>query len=93
MALLKRQSNKLHMFSQFNLSKRLGSDVIMSKIDIIAAILFLIIGIWQIGITFVYFKNLKKNANKNTSPFTLLAMWSSLVIGVTLAILGISAFL
>jgi len=65
----------------------------MSKIDIIAAILFLIIGIWQIFITFVYFKDLKKNANKSTSPFAPLAMWSSLVIGVILTVLGISAFL
>jgi len=65
----------------------------MSKIDIIAAILFLVIGIWQIFITTVYFKSLKKNANKSTSQFAPLAMWSSLVIGVTLTVLGFSAFL
>jgi len=64
----------------------------MSKINIIAAILFLIIGVWQIYITIVYFKNLKKNANKNTSSFVLAAMWSSLVVGVILTVLGISAF-
>ncbi|WP_338231265.1 hypothetical protein [Companilactobacillus muriivasis] len=65
----------------------------MSKIDIIAAILFFIVGIWQIFITIVYFKNLKKNANKSTSPFAPVAMWSSLVVGVTLTVLGLSAFL
>jgi len=64
----------------------------MCKIDIIAAILFFIVGIWQIFITIVYFKNLKKNANKNTSSFVLAAMWSSLVVGVILTVLGISAF-
>jgi len=64
----------------------------MSKINIIAAILFLIIGVWQIYITIVYFKNLKKSANKDTSPFVLAAMWSSLVVGVILTVLGISAF-
>ncbi|AYE37355.1 hypothetical protein D1B17_01240 [Companilactobacillus zhachilii] len=65
----------------------------MSKIDIIAAILFLVIGIWQIFITIVYVKNLKKNANKSTSPFAPIAMWSSIVVGVALTVLGISAFL
>lgn len=65
----------------------------MSKIDIIAAILFLVIGIWQIFITIVYVKNLKKNANKSTSSFAPIAMWSSIVVGVALTVLGISAFL
>ncbi|MCT3053640.1 MULTISPECIES: hypothetical protein [Lactobacillaceae] len=65
----------------------------MSKIDIIAAILFLVIGIWQIFVTIVYFRNLKKHANKDTSPFAPVAMWSSLVVGVTLTVLGLSAFL
>lgn len=65
----------------------------MSKIDIIAAILFLVIGIWQICITILYFKNLKKSANKDTSPFAPLAMWSSIVVGVTLTVLGLTAFL
>lgn len=65
----------------------------MSNIDTIAAILFLVIGIWQIFITIFYYKNLKKNANKGTSQFAPLAMWSSLVIGVILTVIGLSAFL
>ncbi|MQS76424.1 hypothetical protein [Companilactobacillus halodurans] len=65
----------------------------MSKIDYIVAGLFIIVGAWQLFVTVGYLKELKKNGNKKTSPFALMAFWSSLVIGVTLVILGISGLL
>ncbi|AUI71291.1 hypothetical protein COSHB9_12980 [Companilactobacillus alimentarius] len=64
----------------------------MSKVDIVVAILFIIIGIWQIFISVKYFKYLKQNANKDTSRFVLLAVWSSFIIGLFLFVIGISAF-
>ncbi|MGL9727577.1 hypothetical protein [Enterococcus sp. DIV0756] len=45
-------------------------------------VIFVLLGVWQFVMTKRSFSNLKKNGNKNTSPFVMFSLWSSLVIGI-----------
>ncbi|WP_334340846.1 hypothetical protein [Companilactobacillus sp. HBUAS56275] len=54
--------------------------------------LFIIIGIWQMFATTKYFKEIKTNGNKTTSPFSLIALWFSLVLSIIFIFIGLAAF-
>ena len=45
-------------------------------------LIFLVIGIFQLVITWRTFAHLKKEGDKNTSPFTMLGLWNSLVFAL-----------
>ncbi|MFK4566278.1 hypothetical protein [Enterococcus sp. UD-01] len=44
--------------------------------------IFLLISIWQFIITWRTFTGLKKDGDKNTSPFIMLGLWNSLVFAL-----------
>ncbi|MGL9746873.1 hypothetical protein [Enterococcus sp. DIV0170] len=45
-------------------------------------VIFLLLSIWQLVMTKRSFSSLKKNGNENTSPFILLGLWFSFIIGI-----------
>lgn len=45
-------------------------------------VIFLLFSIWQLVMTKRSFSSLKKNGNENTSPFILLGLWFSFIIGI-----------
>ncbi|MGG5369927.1 hypothetical protein [Enterococcus sp. AZ196] len=44
---------------------------------------FLLLSIWQLVMTKRSFTHLKKGGNENTSPFILLGLWFSFIIGIS----------
>ncbi|MBS7577107.1 MULTISPECIES: hypothetical protein [unclassified Enterococcus] len=55
----------------------------------ILGILLLALGSWQCYSTNKYFKLLKTEGNENTSPFSMLALFSGYVFGIAFIIAGI----
>ncbi|MGM0165864.1 hypothetical protein IGI39_000815 [Enterococcus sp. AZ135] len=59
----------------------------------ILGIVFLLLSVWQLAMTKRSFTDLKKNGNKNTSPFIMLGLWFSFIIGISfLAAAGYAFF-
>lgn len=55
----------------------------------IAAIVAIIIGLGELYYARQYFKLIKHQGNQNTSAFSLMGLWSSIVFGIVLLIIGI----
>jgi hypothetical protein len=45
-------------------------------------VIFLLLSIWQLAMTKRSFSSLRKDGNENTSPFILLGLWFSFIIGI-----------
>lgn len=54
---------------------------------------FLLVSIWQLFMTKGYYQDLKKNGNKNTSPFAMLSLFFSLAFSIILFVIGVRCFL
>lgn len=54
----------------------------------VVGIIFLVLGVWQLWMTKRSFTNLRQKGNKDTSPFVMFSLWSSLLMAIIF--LGIS---
>ena len=59
--------------------------------NVFGGIVFIILAILQFYFTWKNFQHLKKEGSKNTSPFILPALWSSVIMGIALIIAGLIA--
>ncbi|MEI5994322.1 hypothetical protein A5880_001880 [Enterococcus sp. 4G2_DIV0659] len=54
--------------------------------------IFLLIGIWQLVITWRTFTDLKKEGDKNTSSFIMLGLWNSLAFSLIFITVSLGSF-
>jgi hypothetical protein len=60
--------------------------------DYLIGVIFLSIGIWQLVITKRTLTDLKKEGDKNTSPFIILGLWNSLIFAIIFIGIAIGCF-
>ncbi|MFC4770778.1 monovalent cation/H(+) antiporter subunit G [Enterococcus hermanniensis] len=56
----------------------------------IIGVIFFLLGVWQLWITKRTYTNLKASGNQETSPFIMISLGSSLIMGVLF--LGIAGY-
>lgn len=58
--------------------------------DIILEIGIVLIGVWQMYATIKYFRTIKEHGNSSTSPFSLVAIFSSFSLSIFFIIIGLT---
>lgn len=59
---------------------------------VIFGIIFVLVGIWQLAITWRTFTKLKTEGSKETSPFIMLSLSNSLLFAVVFFTVGVGSF-
>lgn len=59
-------------------------------VNITMGMLSSLVGCLQIFMTYRYFKIIKTKGDETTSPFIMVTLWSSLIFGITILLMGIA---